>query len=211
MKFLKDKNNKPEAEKKSVREQHWARFFFIFLAIVSLIGVGGVYKFAQKPAQGVIKSQDQTGQLAKKVAEGPEIFSGKYLSFRYGNTYVLKTHDIAKGDSAIILEQAYLSELSVISKKISLTVRSLPTHSLEDNPDYRMREMEAKRYHKKDFFEGKIKGIYFISAEESQFEKTFFIMHDNLLAIISVTAPSKMDASLDKEANNLVKSLIWKE
>jgi len=107
--FFKNKNKKQPAAESSAAGRYWGRYFFIaliiFIAVIALI----IYKFAQKPAQGVIKPQDSDAQGGKKEEEVPKPFSGKNLSFLYGSSYVLKSHEIAKDSSQVILEQAYLS------------------------------------------------------------------------------------------------------
>lgn len=205
--FWKDKKQ-PSGED-SAKKNHGGRYFFIALVILIAIIAAAVYKFARKPAQGVIKPPVPDIQAVQKAEDVPEAFTGKYVSFMYSQKYALKSHDVAKEDGAIILEQAYLSELSAISKKIGLTVRSLPSHNLEDNPDYKMREITTKRYKREDFSEGNVKGVSFVPADDGQFEKTFFVTHGDFLAIISMTAPAFPSEDLNKEADAIAKSLTW--
>lgn len=207
MTFWKDKKQ-PSGED-SAKKNHGGRYFFIALVILVAIMAALVYKFAQKPAQGVIKPPVQDIQAAQKADDAPEAFTGKYVSFMHSNKYALKSHESAEEDGAIILEQAYLSESSAISKKIGLTVRSLPSHKFEDNPDYKMREITTKRYKRENFSEGNVNGVSFVPADDSQFEKTFFVTHDDLLAIISMTAPAFPNEDLNKEANAILESLTW--
>ena len=209
MTFWKDRNKKQLNKRDSAKKNHRGRYFFAVLFVFVLIIAAAVYRFAQKPAQGVIKPQTQDAQSGKKAEDVPEAFTGKYISFVYSNKYTLKSHELAKEDKAIILEQAYLSESSAISKKIGLTIRSLPSHNLEDVPDYKMREINTKRYKKENFSEGNISGVSFVPADDGQFEKTFFVTHGDLLAIVSMTAPAFPNEALNKEANTIVKSLIW--
>lgn len=205
--FWKDKKQ-PSGED-SAKKNHGGRYFFIALVILIAIIAVAVYKFAQKPAQGVIKPPVQDIQALQKADDALEVFTGKYVSFTHSNKYALKSHETAEDDKAVILEQAYLSESSAISKKIGLTVRSLPSHNLEDNPDYKMREITAKRYKREDFSEGNMKGVSFVPADDSQFEKTFFFIYGNFLAIISMTAPAFPSEALNKEADAIVKSATW--
>jgi hypothetical protein len=209
MKFWKNKNNDQPSQEDSAKKNHWRRYIFSGLIIIFLIIGAAIYHFAQKQAQGLIKPPTQDSQAAQKAEDVPEAFTGKYISFMYSHKYALNSHDLAKEDGAIILEQAYLSESSAVSKKIGLTVRSWPSHSLEDNPDYKMREITTKRYKREDFSEGNVKGVSFVPADDSQFEKTFFVTHGDLLAIISMTAPASPTETLNQEADAIVKSLTW--
>jgi len=191
------------------QKMHWKRYLFLFLLILVAIGVVLAYRFAQKPAQGVIKpttQEDPAHVLAQAV---PGSFSGTYVSFMYPNGYELKSHAVSDDAGAVILEQAYLSQTAATSQKISLTVRSLPSGNLEDDPDYRMRELGSKKYKKEPFSAGEVTGISFVPADDGQFEKTFFIKHGTLLAILAVTAPATPDQTLDDEADGIAKSLEW--
>ena len=207
--FLKKKNKEHPTEENSSPKHHFRKYVFIFLSISILIIAAAIYRFAQKPAEGVIKPPSKDIQAADIGNDVPESFMGKYVSFMYGNKYALKSHEISENSADIILETAYFSESLAISKKINLTIRNLPSRNLEDVPDYKMREMDTKRYRKETFSEGKINGESFVPADDSQFEKTFFIQHDDLLAIIVITASALPDDALNKEANAIAKSLEW--
>lgn len=205
--FWKDK--KQPNEEDSAKKNHWGKYFFIAVVILIVIIAAAVYNFARKPAQGVIKPPAPDIQALQKADGATEAFTGKYISFTHSDKYALKSHETAEDDKAVILEQAYLSESSAISKKIGLTVRNLPSHKLEDDPDYKMREINTKHYKKEDFSEGNISGVSFVPADDSQFEKTFFFIHGDFLAIIAMTAPAFPSETLNKEADTIVKSATW--
>jgi hypothetical protein len=205
------KEKKEELDgKKSVKKSHLARYIFASFFILLLVLVEITYRLAQEPAKGVIvQSSEKENKIASLGSDVPESFTGKYISFAYGNKYALKSHETAKDGSEVILETAYFSESSSISKKINLTVRSLPSGKLEDCPDYKMREIKKERYKKEIFSEGSVKGESFVPADESQFEKTFFIQHEGLVAIIVMSAPASSDDLLIEEADTITKSLEW--
>jgi len=188
---------------------HWKRYFFLILLILLASGIVFAYRLTQKPAQGVILPSKQEDPLKKIAQEVPGSFLGKYVSFMYPNGYVEKSHEVADSDSAVILETVYVSQTSATSKKIALTVRSLPSGNLEDDPDYQMRELNPKKYKKESFAAGQVSGQSFVPADDGQFEKTFFIKHEGLLAIIAVTAPAMPDQTRNDEADGIAKSLEW--
>ena len=204
----KEKNNS-DALKKDAKSNHFK--MIIFLSILSLIAIGAiiVYFYAQKPAQGIVKLSSSGQDLETKNNNVSEAFAGKYLSFFYGNSYVLKSHNIDNENGAVILEQAYLSENSAISKKIGLMIRNLPTHNLEDCPDFKMREINSKKYRKDNFDFSSISGSSFEAVDQGTFEKTFFLLHGDYLAIISMSAPSLSDEEIEDEASGIVKSVSW--
>ena len=195
-------------EKKIAKKRHWKIYLFSFFIIFAVAGAVLVYRFAQKPAQGTVKPQAQAvGE--DKPQNTLQQFSGKYLSFKYQSSYTLKSHDVDPDKNKIILEEAYLSDAAATSQKIILTVRSLPSHNLEDDPDYKMREINTKRYWKESFSEGAVSGLVFVPADNSSFEKSFFILHGDFLAIISITAPAPPDGTLNQEADAIVASVTW--
>jgi hypothetical protein len=206
--FKKEKTN-PEIQEKDAKSSHFKMIIFLCLFILAAIGIIVGYIYAQRPAQGIVKGISKNQDAENKNNDIPEAFTGKYISFLYGNSYVLKSHDIASVEGAVILEQAFLVETSAVSKKIALTVRSLPTHNLEDCPDFKMRAMNSKGYKKEDFNFGAISGASFETADQGAFEKTFFLLHGDYLAIIAITAPALVDEKLENEASSIVKSVSW--
>lgn len=209
MKFLKNKNNGSGRMDENSKTHHISRNIFLFLLLAAISGAVIVYFYAQKPAQGIIKvaAQDQTTQ--NKQVDVLGVFTGKYLSFMYGSSYVLKSDNVTDGAGAVILEQAYLSENSAISQKIALTVRNLPTHNLDDCPDFQMRTLKPERYRKENFSLGDMSGTSFKVIDQGTFEKSFFLLHKDYLAIITLMAPALADEKLENEANSVIKSISW--
>ena len=204
----KEKNNY-DVSKKNTKSGHFKMIIFLSILVIVIIGAEIIYFYAQKPAQGTIKLSSSGQDLETKNNNVSEAFAGKYLSFFYGNSYVLKSHNIDNENGAVILEQAYLSENSAISKKIGLTIRSLPTHNLEDCPDFKMREINSKKYKKDNFDFSSVSGSSFEAIDQGTFEKTFFLLHGDYLAIISMSAPSLSDEEIEDEASGIVKSVSW--
>ena len=207
----KNGENNDDKSDDTVKRGGIGRFFLWFVALSLGVSAIAVYRYAERPAEGVaIRSSDKDIHAAEAAEAVPGAFVGKYLTFMYGPKYVVKSDDVAKQQDTVILEQAYLSEPSAISKKIGLTVRSFPTHDLKDVPDYTMRENDPKRYHQDEFSHGSVHGYAFVPSDPTvQFEKTYFIPNDGLLAVLSVTAPSSADPTLDTEADAIAGSISW--
>ena len=202
-------NNSQVAQKPVKPKKRWKNFFFLAILILVAIPVYLFYRFTQKPANGVIRTVSSNAEAIKTVEDVPETFAGKYLTFMYSNKYVLKSHDDQADASGIILERAFLSQTSALSQKIGLTIRSFPSHNLEDVPDYKMRELRTEKYKKETFSQGSVSGVDFIPADDGPFEKDFFIQKGDFLAIISVSAPAMPDETLNKEADLIAKSVAW--
>lgn len=209
MTFFKNKNKKFETQEIPVKKSRLKGYFFIIALAWILVGVFAVYKYAQKPATGAIKPPSKDIQAAQNAADVPNSFTGEHVSFMYGNSYVEKSHEITKNDEAVIVETAYFSQPSGISKKIALTVRRFSSGNLGDVPDFKMRELKPEKYKKEPFSVGEVSGTAFVPADDSQFEKSFFIKYGDLLAIIVVNAPAMPDKTLNNEADGIVKSLEW--
>jgi hypothetical protein len=209
--FKKEKNNQ-DVQEKNVKRNHLKMIIFLFILAMVVTAAGLIYFYAQKPARGIIKTASRSQEAETKNNDTPSVFTGEYLSFLYGNSYVLKSHDVFDENGAVILERAYLTEIasvSNVSKKIMLTVRDLPTHAFEDCPDFKIRSMDSKKYKKETFDFGEIKGISFEVADQSTHEKTFFLLHENYLAIISITSPALGDEKTNNEALDVIKSVSW--
>ncbi len=208
---MKTRKNKNIALKvvKPKSQNHLKRNLLFLLLALLLVGAGALYVYAQKPAQGVLKSPSLMQQVATKNEEVPEIFSGKYFTFLYGKSYALKEHTTNTKAGAVILETAYLVETSAISKKIGLTMRSFPTQNLEDVPDFKMRTIATNNYQKKDFKFANVHGTSFTATQEGSFEKTFFVEHENFLVILTMTAPGAEDEKLDNESDAIIASISW--
>jgi hypothetical protein len=183
---------------------------YAYLAILVLIAAIGIliYLYSQKSAVGkVLPSKSES--LLKKNDVVPESFSGRYLTFLFAPNFVVKSHDISQNPDDIFMERAYLSENTVSSKKISLTIRKLMNNNLNDIPDYQMRVNSPEKYKMEKYSADKIKGVYFVPAGETQFEKTYFFQNGNILAILSFIAPAMPDETLNKEADTIANSISW--
>ena len=209
MEYSTEKSDGCKAEKKPAKTRNWLKYAFIVSVALTIVSGLAIYLFFRGPASGAVKPLAQNKEEKSELAEVPEAFPGKYVSFLYNSSYVLKTHKADQDENGVILEQAFLSETSTASKKIGLTVRNLPSHRLEDDPDYKMREINPERYRKEAFAQSNPDDRVFISTYGNPFEKTFFVQHNDLLAIISVTAPAPADETLDNEADLIAESLTW--
>ena len=152
MNIFKNKTKEKIIESEIVRQSHKGRYIFLFFLLLTIIGMITLYKFAQRPAEGLIKSQTQETINSLKESDVPKTFNGKYISFMYGSKYILKSDDFSKDSADVVLERAYLSEVSTVSKKINLTIRSLPSQNLTDDPDYLLRQNNPEHYKKENFF-----------------------------------------------------------
>lgn len=185
------------------------RIVIIALAVLCAAGVGALVIFANQPSRGTAKIVQNDADTKKTAEPTPSVFDGRYLSFTYRGNYVVKTHDTDDRADAVILESAYISETSAISKKIGLTVRHLPTRNADDDPDYTMRRQNPDRYRMDTFdIDGK-QGASFTSVDQGAFEKTFFVRHGDMMVSLTLGSPGAEDGKLDAEADALVGSIRW--
>lgn len=205
------KNQTRLPEEKTSKKHNWKKYGWLIFFALLIFAIGAVYRFAQKPAEGIIKSAKQESKAEQIISAKPEKFQGKYVSFVRSSDYILKSTELAKDSTEVILERAYFSETNAVFKKISLTVRSLPSRNLEDDPDYLMRVRNPERYRKENFSLDTVQGISFVPADDGQFEKTFFILNNDLVATLSMTAPAVLDEKLNRTADEIVKTLTWQK
>lgn len=201
------KFQKKHIEKNEKNQSKFCSTFFLIIFLAgAAAGVYFVWKFFQKPVSSKIYTKSE---LSTTVA--PEVFErfeGKYLSFEYSQTYSIKSHTKELQNGGVILESALLSD-AVSSKRIGLTIRNLPTHNLEDCPDFKMRELDKGRYKKEVFDFGLYNGSFFENIEQEITEKTFFLLQGDYLAILSMTGPSFFDEKKENEAMDIIKSISW--
>ncbi|MCX6761279.1 MAG: hypothetical protein NTY33_00320 [Candidatus Moranbacteria bacterium] len=211
MTFAKKKNQEQSGEETFPQKKlRWGRYIWLTLFILLVVVIIIIYRFAQKPAEGIVKSGAQDTKAVELGSDVPGTFRGKYISFMYDNKFVVKSDELAQKSGDVILESAYLSETGAMSKKISVTIRSLPSHNLADDPDYLMRTINVKRYRKENFSQGDVQGVAFVPADDnSQFEKIYFVLHNDFVATLSITTPSTLDEKSNKEADAIIKSLTW--
>ncbi|NTV55050.1 MAG: hypothetical protein HGB37_00890 [Candidatus Moranbacteria bacterium] len=187
------------------------RLVTIFLVVLCICGAVFLYFFANQPSRDTKKSTLATSDTKTAVQKPQEEFAGKYVSFTHGGDYVVKTHDTDEREGAVILESAYLSETSALSKKIGLTVRFLPSKSADADPDYTMRRQNPDRYRMDSFdFDG-MQGTSFTSVDTGTFEKTCFMRHGDKMVSLTLGAPGAEDAKVDAEAEALVRSIRWNQ
>lgn len=194
-----------------VKKKNWKKYFWVILIGLLLSIVGLIYFYAQKPATGKVNFSTKKSDLSAQEIEVPEIFAGEYVTFMYPSQFLLKDHVLAKNSEDVVLETAYLTENGALSQKINLTIRKFFSQRLEDIPDYVLRKTSPQRYKEEVFSQDKLSGVSFVPADESNFEKTYFLSNNGYLAILAVSAPSPIDEELNKKADILAKSVKWKK
>lgn len=202
-------SGQPEAFPPEVPKRKRGLFVLIATVLLGLLTVASIYRYAVRPATGVAKPMPRGEPSSGADTAVPTAFVGQSVSFLYPAAYIEKSHDVATAQEAVILEQAYFSEAGALSRKIGLTVRAFPTGSLEDVPDYRMRELNPKRYRKTEVAQGDVRGVAFVPADDSPFEKSIFLQKGHRLAILSMSAPTAPSDALNHEADALAGSLTW--
>lgn len=156
------------------------------------------------------KARQQFVQKAIKIGEeeekreGYSTYSGKYISFRYPNSYELKTNE---SSSSAVSEQVILLGSGITPRKLTVMATKMinTADSLEEVSGVAARRLKPKTYQEKPLdFSGK-KGILF-EKKEGGFEKTAFFLEDQILVTIALTSANR-DSALDTDFDFILKEL----
>ncbi|MFZ5845075.1 MAG: hypothetical protein ACOY0S_01255 [Patescibacteria group bacterium] len=153
-------------------------------------------KARQEYARKVIKSEE-----AEKSREGTTVYSGKYISFSYPNTYFLKTKESSESGT---LERIILLGQGAGVRKLAVTLTQTDASSISDVSAVQARRLKTKIYLEKPFDIFGQKGLVFEKVEGG-FEKTAIFLKERMLLIFSLTASDKqgeLETEFDFISNN---------
>jgi len=210
--MLTEKNKKTEPQAESQQISSFKRYFWIGAIFLVIMAIGIAiffWYFMQKPVSSVAHVVEAPVVEDKKAVF--ERFEGKYFSFRHGGDYAVKNHQEEPDANKVILETAFLSSSETNSKKIAMTVENLSGRKMADSANYNLRKVYADKYLEEKFFAGEIAGVAFTATKSDIFEKVIFIPRENYLAEIALTGPLAADGSMEKELEDIVKSIQWKK
>ncbi len=203
------KTNEAENPQKSGQKRRFWPIIIFFLAVISAATLYFIWLYFQNPS--VSRNVRVTESFpAEKQPEIFERFEGKYFSFRHNAKYILKRHADNPDQSNVILENAFFSQDEINSKKIAVMVENMENKNMEDSASYHMRETFSQQYEKEKFQIENIQGTAFARSGGDFFEKVVFIPRGGYLAEIALTAPLSSKNDLEKEMEDIVKSIQWK-
>lgn len=181
-------------------------FWLVLLLVVVVVGFIG-YRSVQSllgPARGTVVT---TVPVAPQVPPPVELeqFDGKYLSFARPITYELRTPKQAGSNS---LESNTFISSGMVSKVLLVTVTSLPSGRLEDDPSYSMRTLNSDRYKIREI---KVKGEkVMIAADATEHQQTAFWPHGGKLLTFTLTGLSTDTAAVSEEYEKMLQSVAWR-
>lgn len=205
----------------------WKLWAIIIVAVAGF----GVFYFVGRPAKGTIKTltpsdidikepktepeslwekaRQQFAEKAIKIGEeegkreGFSSYNGKYISFRYPNSYNLQTNE---SFSSGILEKVILLGSGASSTKLAVTAAKMTGNdSLEEVSGIQMRRLKPEAYQESPLDISGKKGILF-EKKEGGYEKTAFFLEGQVLFTLSLTS-ANMDNDLSADFDSIVKEL----
>ena len=216
-----------QALKLSFNPKSWKLWIMIIIFAVG----STLFYISQQPAKGTVKTlspsditepkkeedaslwgkaRQQFAERAIKIGEeekkteGYSTYSGKRLSFRYPNSYELKTKE---SSSSAVLEQVILLGSGITPRKLTVMATKMinAADSLEEVSGVQVRRLKPKTYQEKTLDLPGKKGILF-EKKEGGYEKTAFFLEKQILLTIALTSVNR-DSALDTDFDFILKEL----
>lgn len=191
----------------------------IWTGVLIVLCIGGyfVWRFATAPSVGTITSSGDAAAL--KAAQSKEIgaedsedkvFNGKYVSFSYDKSYIMKSHEDLTQKKEKIIETAYFTQPSINSSKIAITIQDMTGRTLDDFSSYVLRKSKPDVYKSGKYDFGSAKGLTFSSLQEGKYERLYYISNGKYMAELVLSSTKPETKELDKEAEKLARVLKFK-
>ena len=206
------------------------RKIFWIMIIILLAGIFLIY-LSQQPAIGTIKvltpshitepknenestrekERRQFAEKAEKIGEdeagkaGFGNYNGKYFSFRYPNSYELKT---TESSSSGILEKVIFLGSGISTSKLTVMVTEIiNANSLAEVSAIQLRRLRPETYQEKSLDLLGKKGVLF-EKKVSSFEKTAFFLEKPIIFSIALTS-ANINSDLDDDFDFILKEFIF--
>jgi hypothetical protein len=168
-------------------------------ALLVIAVIAGFIAVMKSPANGSISQNTASGTRYSDPYAKPGRYDGKYISFTYPADYQkLNTH---KPEGGTIESAEYYSTLH-LSRDLTITVQR---EALQDETGYLLRVKQSDIYKAVSSSPGLWE---FVKSGDSDSEIVAFMPHGDMLASLSITAPTQQDLQGDMD---IVKnSLKWK-
>lgn len=155
------------------------------------------------PAAGAVVSK-QSGDDRQSQPAGNYTLSGDYLSFSYPNSFTASPdQQLSSG----MLQQNKLLSTSGGSKSLVVTVTSLPSGQLDDDPSFYMRSLHPQTYQLTKQTIGDDQVV--IASRQGSFEEVAFWPHAGKLATIALSGTTTNQADALATFNQIVQSVGW--
>lgn len=170
----------------------------LFICLAAAGAVLFIIKTLNAPAEGTVSPITPTAQTITQDNYGaPGAYSGKYISFTYPKRFKPVTKQISSG----YLEVAGFTATDRTSKEISVGVTK---DTLDNSSGINYRRAHPELYREEPKLSN---GLVFVSVKNG-YERTAFIVHNDMMATISVLAPNGGDFKAESEL--VINSLKWR-
>ncbi|HSH18334.1 MAG TPA: hypothetical protein VK978_03045 [Candidatus Saccharimonadales bacterium] len=179
---------------------------FIFLAVLAAVFAGTGYainKFMTGPATGTVITT--LPAVAKPAEVELQQFDGKQFSFVHPVAYV---EQAVKPEPTAIELRSFVSS-GMARKLANVTVKQLPSGSLEDDPSYLMRSQNPDTYRMQSIVVKNEKVVFFLDTAGQEFQQIAFWAHKDKLLTFVLTGAAIDPAAMAAEHEAMVKSISW--
>ena len=206
-----------DEQEEDSRRGNIVRGAWTMVLVVLCVGGYFVWKFATTPSVGTITSSGNAATLkATQSKEGEiedsedKVFNGKYVSFSYDKSYIMKSHEDLTQKKEGIIETAYFTQPSINSSKIAITIENMTGKTMDDLSSYVLRKSKPDVYKPSKYDFGSVKGLTFSSLQEGKYERLYYISNGKYMAELALSSTKPETKELDKEAEKLARVLKFK-
>lgn len=178
-------------------KKRWLIVIIVIILGGSLIWLG--LKTLNTPAVGIVKNIP----AASKAGQQPTwiTLSGKQFNTMYLSNYVLKQNNgTNSGDSFF-----YVAD-GLVTKHLAVAVSSMGSHSLDDEPSYKLRVLHPETYHLDMRVIAGQKVPVMIRLDNT--EQVAFLVNGSKLGTIALVTGDPADPPVD-EINHMIGSWTW--
>lgn len=193
------------------RGKKWKWLAFLLSCGIFLAGLCYVWRLMQSPAPGTITQGEVKYDLANPDLP-PEIrrVEGKHFSVAIPDTYLEKRHEAPDGVETNVLEQVFLTEESLDSRKLAIVVEKRPPNGIHELSSFALRRLDPKTYEQKSHDLDR-KTITIFIKDSVVYEITGYIEKENIVASISLSSAIRTPERLIGDFSDIVGSFRWGE
>lgn len=189
--------------------KHLTKRQVVIITILFLLITGGIVltKLINGPAVATIEPVELPDEQPKEATKTSKLEDGEYIRFKYPGNYEKQTNQPGQTAASTVEQLVFKVNQDIGTQQLTAIINKLPSDGIDGDSAYRLRRNQPTIYKQQDLTINNNQVV--IMSRIGSYEKTAFMVHDTLLAIVTLSS-SVPDEEHNNNFQNILESWQWK-